>query len=416
MRLWLRLGWRNLGRNRRRTAFTVAAVALGYAAVNLLAGFMLYVFRGLEDSYVYAFEGGHLTVFREGFGEAGAADPPARYFSAEDLAGVLEVCASHPGVVLATPRVRLTGLLSNGEVSSIMMADGKDAEDARFIREQARGLIRRIRMFEGRDLAGAAADSMAVSKGLAARLGLAEGSAVILMANTLDGYMNALDAEVVQLQDAPLEVLDEMLVTLPLETARRLLDTGGADRVVVLLGSGDELEAVQAGLRERLAAAGHAVEVENWKDLRVSYHRIRGMFTVLFTFVFIVVLLIVALSVVNTISMAVMERTREVGTLRALGLKRRGVLALLGVESAFLALIGCGVGFLLYLAAWQAVRSFQPTWVPPNIPKRVPWEIAWAPGVLLAVLCSLLLLAVLAAVLPARRAARMEVGEALAHT
>ncbi|MGB0743347.1 MAG: ABC transporter permease [Opitutales bacterium] len=412
---WLNLSWRNLLRNKRRAFFTISAMALAYAAINLLSGFMLYVFRGLEDTYVYAFEGGHLTVSKPMPKDRDPLEDGPVFITAEELDLVQAAIENMPGVLKVTPRISLVGMLSNGERSTIMMAQGKVAADGRFIRQQGRGIMRELQLYEGQDLADSGEYEIAIAHGLADRLGLGIDGQAITMANTLEGYMNALDAQVVQLQDAPLEVLDEMLATLPLEYAQQLLDTDGVESLVVLIEDGKVLEAKQAELETLLAEAGFSLQVENWKDLRVSYHRIRNMFQVIFSFVFLIVLMIVILSVINTVTMAVMERTREIGTLRAIGLNRNGVIRLFTIESMLMALLGSAVGAAIYGAVWWAVQLVRPSWIPPNIPKRVPWEISFAPTVLLSSFLVLIALAALAAWLPSRRAGQMSIPEALTH-
>jgi len=135
----------------------------------------------------------------------------------------------------------------------------------------------------------------------------------------------------------------------------------------------------------------------------------------IFTFVFIIVLTIVALSVVNTISMAVLERTREIGTLRALGLKRSGVVRIFAIEGTLLAAVGSLCGFFLTLIGWATITLLQPSWTPPTIPKEVPLEIHLVPWLMALSCLAMIGLAALAAIIPARRAARLRVIEALRH-
>ncbi len=75
MLTWVKIAFRNLLNNRRRSFFTISAIAFGFAAINLLGGFTDYVFKGLEESYVYAYGNGHLSVFKQGFLTEGALDP-----------------------------------------------------------------------------------------------------------------------------------------------------------------------------------------------------------------------------------------------------------------------------------------------------------------------------------------------------
>jgi putative ABC transport system permease protein len=113
--------------------------------------------------------------------------------------------------------------------------------------------------------------------------------------------------------------------------------------------------------------------------------------------------------------MAVMERTREIGTLRALGVKRRRIVYLFALESATLGALGSLLGLVLTLLAWLFVKGLQPSWIPPLITKRIPLEVHVVPGYLLWSTVFLILLAALAAVFPARRAAYQTIVDALGH-
>ena len=167
----------------------------------------------------------------------------------------------------------------------------------------------------------------------------------------------------------------------------------------------------QVELRRR----GVPVEIRNCEELRISYLKICNMFNVLFTFLFTIVPVIVVLSVGNTVGMAVMERTREIGTLRALELRRGGIVTMFATESLLLGLIVSAIGTVLTTLTIVGVRLSGPTGIPPNIPVRVPLEVHFVPAYLALSLASLCLLCVFAAVLPARHADRMSIIDALGH-
>jgi putative ABC transport system permease protein len=409
------IGFRNLLRNKRRSAFTIGAVALGFAAVNLFGGFTRYVFHGLEESYVYAFGNGHLTLFHDGYLRNGMLHPERYLLTSNELVTLEGFLRKQPEVLYTTPQLNLVGLLSNGRASTIAVAEGRVAADTRRFRAQGQGTIGRLTFFRGAELDDARPTGVGVSYGLANLLGLTNGSDAIFMATTVDGQMNALDVRVVQLVDSPVEALDNMLMSVPLGVARKLYDTAGADRLVVLLRDPRRTAALCTAWQEELRRSGVSVEIRTWEELRISYLKIRNMFNVLFSFLFAIVLVIVVLSVVNTVGMAVMERTREIGTLRALGLRQRGIVRLFAVESLLLGLIGSGIGGVLTALTVLAMRLFGPTWIPPNIPIRVPLEVHFVPAYLALSLVSLCLLCVLAAVVPARRASRMPIIDALGH-
>jgi putative ABC transport system permease protein len=139
------------------------------------------------------------------------------------------------------------------------------------------------------------------------------------------------------------------------------------------------------------------------------------MFDMMFLFIFSIVLVIVVMSTVNTMGMAVLERTREIGTLRALGLKRRGVSLLFAMEGGLLGLFGSCIGVVLHISVWAMIRAFSPTYTPPGISTPVPLVVDLVPRALLVLMLCLLFLSLFAAIIPARRAAKQNAVDALGH-
>src|SRR5215208_5024339 len=127
------------------------------------------------------------------------------------------------------------------------------------------------------------------------------------------------------------------------------------------------------------------------------------MFNIIFLFLFVIVFVIAVMSIINTMSMTVMERTREIGNLRALGVKRPGVVSLFATESAMLGIVGSAFGAVLTVGTCILINDvFHPTWVPPIITRRIPLEVYLIPEYMLYSTGFLVLLAVGAAVIPAR--------------
>lgn len=413
--IWVRIGCRNLAKNQRRTVFTILAVMLGYAAVNLFGGYTNYIFTGMREGYVHAYANGHLAIFKPGFLEAVSRQTEAHLFTAAETRAVRDILLKDERVVLVSPQLEIFGLASNGRETAIFSGLGRVPGDIDRIRQAATSFVGRLEMFDGEPLRDSAPFHVGLSGGLADKLGLAFGSDLVIMATTVEGHLNALDAQMAQRFDAPFEVLDDKLIETPLRFAQRLYDTDGADRLIVLLQNAAQTQAVQNDLDEQLRQAGHAVDIRPWQQMCPSYLRVRGMFVVMFTFLFVIVLVIVALSVVNTIGMSVIERTREIGTLRALGLKRSGVLVMFATESAMLGLAGSTAGFVLTLVVIAAIRLLGLDWDPPVVTRRVPFEIHLSLTYLACSLVFLVGLSMLAACLPSRRAARMRIVDALGH-
>ena len=415
MMTWFKLALRNLFRNHRRSLFTVLAIGLGFAAVNILGGFTEYIFANLRDSFIYLQANGHLTIFKSGFLQDGKLNP-TRYLLNETEVGLIEeTLRRHPEVLVVTPQLNISGLLSNGKVSTIFLAAGRVPSDVRLINSRARGMISRLQQFTGKPLEDDVVYGVGLSKGLAEQFKFELGSNPVAMSSTVSGQVNAMDAQVFQLFNSPNEALEDKLMLVPLKFAQALYDTTSVDRIIVLLDRTELTEPMRARLAQDFADRGLQVEIKAWDELSPFYTKVKQMFDVIFMFTFLIVFSIVVMSVVNTVSMVIMERTREIGTLRALGLKRRGIVGLLAVESMLLGVFGSTLGIILTLVAWSAIVALEPTWVPPQIASRVPLEVYLVPHYMVYSILSLVVLSLLAAAVPARKAAKMEIVSALGH-
>ena len=340
MLTWIKIAFRNLGKNRRRSFFTILAIGLGFAAVNVFGGFTTYIFTNLRDGYIYALGNGHLTIFKRGFLTHGKLDPVRYLLSEAETQTIKKVLQDFSAVVLVTPQLYTSGLLSNGEVSTIFIATGRVPSDLRIISSHATGAAGRLSLFTGKQLEDDVSYGVGVSTGLAEQLKLDIGSNTTAMAPTVDGQINALDAQVFQLFESAIDVLNDKLMLVPLQFAQSLYDTSSVDRLTVLLQDTEQTEPMRAALRSAFAQQGLDVEIRTWEELSLLYVRVKAMFDIIFLFIFVIVFIIAIMSVINTVSMAVMERTREIGTLRALGVKRNGIVYLFALESAMLGMLG----------------------------------------------------------------------------
>jgi putative ABC transport system permease protein len=412
---WIKIAFRNLCKNRRRSFFTILAIGLGYAAVNVFGGFTAYIFTSLRDGYIYALGSGHLTIFKKGFLTRGKLSPVHYLLSAAETQSIKEVLQGFSGVVLVTPQLHISGLLSNGEVSTIFIAAGRVPSDLRAINSHAQGTIGRLNLYTGKPLEDDIPYGIGLSSGLAEQLQLNLDSNAVAMAPTVSGQINALDVQVFQIFDSAIEVLNDKLMSVPLAFAQSLYDTSSVDRLTVLLNDTEQTEPMRAALTHAFAQHGLDVEVKTWQELAILYNKVKDMFDIIFLFIFVIVFIIAMMSVINTISMAVMERIREIGTLRAVGVKRNGIVHLFAIESAMLGLFGSMVGIGLTLISWIIVRVLEPSWMPPIITQRLPLEIHLVPEYVLLSIPLLVILSVGAASFPARRAAHQSIVDALGH-
>lgn len=402
----LTLALRNLWKNRRRSFATLLAIAVGFTAINLFSGYIGNVYRGLRDAAIHGEGLGHLTLAKRGFFERGSLHPERYVFSRAELDKLDALLRKQPGVVLASPRLSASGLVSNGKVSTIFIAEGEAPEAANRIRQHDTRLQR---------LDPAKPNAGLVSQQLADILGAKPGSDLVTFTSTLAGQTNALDLEMLKAYDTGTAATNDKSLRLPLDFVQRLLDTDGASRVVVLYADGTDANAARTALAPQLKAAGFDVEIRSWVELSSFYRQVKNLFDLIFLFLFSIVFVVVLMSIVNTLSMSVMERVREIGTLRALGMRRLGIVQIFATEGAALGALGCVIGVVLTLALSFAVNAGHVSYTPPSSSNPVPLTIAILPGMQAVTLGLLALVAMLAACWPARRAAHIEIVDALGH-
>lgn len=415
MLTWLAIVVRHLRRNRRRSLATLLIVSFGSAGVGVLGGFTRFVFQTLEDAFINARGNGQIQLVRRGSPRGEAPRSAIHLLGRDEQRAIREIAARVPEVVLTTGQLTVSGLISNGSETAIFGGIARVPADYRRFRAGARGFLREAPLFSGRELGDDRSGGIGVSSGLGARLGLRSGSPAVVLAATLDGRMNAQDSEVVQFFEASAEPLNDKMVNLPLAFAQDLVGTEGVDAVNVLLRRNEDTDRVRGVLERELRQAGVPVEVRTWFVSYPDYLKNLEMFGVIFGFVLSVVLVIVVLSVLNTVGMAVLERTREIGTLRALGLRRRGVVALFAAEGGLLGVAGTLAGSLLAVLVRAGLRASGISWSPPVYTGSIPLDFLLVPEHLIGNVFLFTGLAMLAAVLPARRAARISIPAALDH-
>jgi putative ABC transport system permease protein len=185
--------------------------------------------------------------------------------------------------------------------------------------------------------------------------------------------------------------------------------------MIILLDDVQQTEAMRDRLLKKLTAAGFNVEILTWQELSDFYNQVHGMFDMMFGFIFSIVLTVVVMSVANSMSVTVVERTREIGTLRAIGLKRSGVVRLFTTESMLLTLIGCVAGLALTLLVRWGVNNANITYIPPNSVSPMPLLVDLDVGRIILTFFLMGVVGTVAAYMPARRAAKKDIIDALGH-
>ena len=409
-----RLALRNLMRQRRRTALTLMVVVAGFLALSLAGGFMAQTFQGLADA---AIRGGlgHLQVMPKDSMEGDEAQSLEKALpDGESLAARLR---EDPAVMEVLPRIQFMGLLSSGAKSVAFLGTAVNPVlEPRFMActEALKGGIQASGGTGSQWLsADSAAREVILGVGLARALGATVGSSLTLMSTTRDGALNAVDVEVAGLQDLGIRELNDRFLTVSLATADQLLDAGAArSRLSVMLRRPEHTAAEQARLQVLLPETF----VKPWFELASFYRQVKLLYFAIFGFMGLVLFLVVLLATANTLLMSVMERVREFGILRAMGLQPGQLLFLLQWEGALLGLMGSVLGLaatLLLRAGLNVLHLQMPA--PPGTSHGYELDIHFVPGVYALVAVGLQMTIQVSALFPGLKAARLRIVEALRH-
>ncbi|NOX32456.1 MAG: ABC transporter permease [Deltaproteobacteria bacterium] len=408
---WIKIAFRNILKSKHRTIVTLMAIGFGFASIALFQGYIHSVYEGLRSSAIHGSGIGHLTIYARGWDVHGKSDPDAYMIPGKDIEKITRLAIENKHVTLASPRLSISGLVSNGKNSAIFIATGVIPEHERIIK----GEFYDFQPITGKPLNSKNEFGVEMASGLAKHLEFAPGSDGVVMGATLDGQMNALDININGTYNTGVADTNDKFIKVPFSFAQSFYDTRKADSIVILLDNWKYTDLVKQQLTDVLASSGIKVEIKTWKQLSAFYKGVRNMFDMIFLFIFVIVFIIVIMSTTNTMGMAVVERTREIGTLRALGLKRRGVSLLFAAEGGLLGLAGCLFGLLMHTLVWAAISYAQPSYIPPGNSTPVPLTVDFLPASIIQLILFMTFLALISAIVPARRAARQNVVNALTH-
>lgn len=335
---FVRLAAKNLLRHKRRNVLTGVMILIGTASIVVGGAFGQASGRGLAEA-----ARGSLA------GDIQAIAPSEEKIdllygtTAGTLAraGEIQAVLGRDGqVAAATQRYRFWGLLSTGERSRNVMVIAVDpALD--------RKVFPRLKVVRGSYFDGP--DAILLCKNVARQLGVEIGDELVLLTQTPDGYLNAVTLRCQGILEAEgLQMFLNYVVYMDIATARRLLylSPEAASEVILRLRDGADAGRALGSLRARAEAAGLAVRLEPWQNLAGIIHGIVLVNEFLPQVALFILLLTIALGIVNTVLMSVLERTREIGTMMALGTKRREVLAVTLMEMGVLSLAAAMLGAL----------------------------------------------------------------------
>jgi len=399
------LAIRNLRRNPGRSFVAIFTVSSGVIAFLLAGGFIGWIFEQMREGAIHS-QFGHAQIVRPGYFEKGIADPYAFLLPAQPAA--LESIEKIPGFQSVAPRLAFSGLISRGEITVSFIGEGVDP-----VREKP--ISSRVQILGGQDLAAADAREVLLGEGLATSLGAAPGDRVVLLATAANGGASAIELTVAGTFATYSKEYDDSALRLPIGSARKLMRVAGATSWIVLLDHTEQTEQFIQAARTGLPAS--EFEVVPWIALADFYNKTEALFSKQVNVVKIIIGLIIILTISNTLTMSVLERTTEIGTSLAVGVRGGGVMRLFIIEGVLIGVAGGLAGVILgYLLALIISTIGIPMPPPPGMAHGFIGQIVVTPALAIDAVVLALVTTLLASAFPAWRAGRMNIVDALRYS
>ncbi|MFZ4767109.1 MAG: ABC transporter permease [Roseimicrobium sp.] len=471
------LALRNIGRNRRRSLVTVLAITLCCGGLILFGGYVSATFRGDETRTVAVM--GHMQIFKKGFFEKGVGNPTA--YAIDDYEEVKRLIATDPVLApklnVVTGTLLFAGIAScyEKDTSASIIGLGMMPDGAAVLHSwNPYHLMRPYAIKANKSLYGSTLDvgegdldGGSLSIGLArilevsmdeaatrakapATTSVAPASATppspasdapnfdalattsrapvethrpsieLLAAPHAGGAPNVTTMGVRVVKSRPTKDLEDRLIIMHVKQASELLFPGEplkVTSVLVQLHRTEDVPIVAARVRELLAKHFPQLECRTWLELSPFYTQLTLMFGMMFIFMGCIIAVIVVFTIYNTLSMAILERINEIGTMRALGLTKTRVRKLFFLEGVLMGVLGGVLGVLLAMGAGAALNAAEIIYMPPTVGFYAKLEVLVLrnPIVMLYGFLTAVGTAMISAILPARQAANMPIVTALRH-
>lgn len=403
--MFWRIALRNVFRNRRRTVLSLGITALGVAILHLALGFVSYIHDASMASI--ASELGAVQIADTRLFDH-TSDGYEYLIGPEVQRDVEALLREDDRITGHAGRLSFSGLIGDREGSTMLAATGLvpgnpmgDFSDS---------------IAEGQALQDDGSPQIIVGRKLAERLDAAPGDVINIATGTASGSFNAASATLAGTVVFYEQVREERAGIVPLAFAQRLMRTDGVERILVKIADLAEADEVADALDARLSEAGlGGLEARTWQELYPAWEGQTSFFNVFSGFTGLVIVGLLFFSILEVLTMSFLERTREVGSIRAIGTHRWQVFRMFVREGVVMGFLGGLIGIAIGLATSTIVNASGVTWVAPSTIEPQPLVIGATPTSVVTPFVIALVASSIGALYPAWKSARLQVVKALSY-
>ena len=407
----LRLAYLNLFRNKRRAFSTGLAICIGFVGLNLLGAYIFRVKKALDTTSVYSALHGHLQVYKKDSLIQFALKPKKYIFSKEELIQLKNIFFKFKSEIKYIKKnINGSNLLSNGKMShpvlflsfepeiyakSLTQPDITNWAKDWVLPSQLKNVEVFRKNNEVMSVTPKIADIMSLSYPLSSN------DSLQLAGRSLDGDLNAVNLELGAEHTTGLQFLEDTLVLVPLKKVQELLGTEGAESVSIYLRSGSQLLSFKKRLDIILSQLPFEVESYFYYDEKINsvYLGTIGFLMVMGSFFVFLIGTAVSLTIINSLTMGIIERTREIGTLYAVGFKKKEVAKLFIFENIYLCILAIVVGSAISFLISAFVNSLDIRFSPPSVTGKIQFRLVWNITIAMSVAAFTILLTLISSVI-----------------
>ncbi len=360
----------NVSRNRRRSLVCIISIAVSIFGLYFLDGFFTGLISMHRENSIHS-RHGHGQVFKRNYYDQPHSKPWEHWI--DNSHNVMKVLLEHPNVLQVFPRVQFFSLLTNGDLSVAGRGIGVQGE-------QEEHFFNKMNIVSGTVLSDHK-DGIVLGVGLAKSLSVEVGNPVTLVGNTIYGSINALDLKVVGIFHMGLKEADDMMFQIQLDQAQLLLDTQKVESISL----GNSSHLAWSDVESYVESKFPTLEARSVNVLdKIWAENGENFLTALLNIFRLVFLGVISLSIYNSSANTVLERTKELGMMRANGLSGHLLVKLMTLENAFLAICGGILGVLLTWVVTSILTDGVPMPPTPGTNRELPVaiELKWFDGVL----------------------------------
>lgn len=385
--MFLKMAYLNLFRNKRRSLSTALAICVGYVGLNLLGAYVYRVKRALDATSVYSAQNGHVKVYKKESLVHFALNPKKYILNQQDLKALDDFLSAQSGdIEYIGHNLTGSGLLSNGQASHPVMFLSFESDV--YGRSLAQPELKYWApdwvlpaQFENIKLFQQNPEMMSLTPKIEDIMGLkqplASNESLQMAARSLDGDLNAVNLDLGAEHTTGMQFLEDTLVLIPFAKAQELLATDGSESISIYLKPDVDLRPFKEKLDRSIDGLGFESYLYFDERINAVYLGTLGFLIVMCAFVVFLIGTAVALTIANSLTMGIIERSREIGTLMAIGFKKRDVTKLFVYESLVLCTFSVMAGVVLTFIISAIVNFIDIRFSPPGIAAAVQFKLVW---------------------------------------